>query len=111
MLLSRDLRRPFWRGLFHAIAVVLYIIFVSLIFLSVTPLFTGNAGALMEIVFGLFLTTLSIALCGYFIFFEPLKKMLHHHFQAGSVMLFSTLGWLFVFLLLFVVGFVVTLPY
>lgn len=111
MLLSRDLRRPFWRGFAHALGVMFYIIFVSLIYLSVTPFFTGDAGLLMEVVFGLFLTTLSVAMCGYFIFFEPLKKMLHHHFKAGTVLLASTLGWLFVFLIIFVVGFVLTLPY
>lgn len=109
MILSRDLRKPFWRGFFHAIAVFLYTVFVSLIFLSVTPYFTGDVGLLMEIVFGLFLTTLSIAMCGYFIFFEPLKQMLHHHFQAGTVMLASTLGWLFIFLIIFVLGFVLSL--
>lgn len=109
MLFSRDYRRPFWRGLSHAILVVLYVIFISLIYLTVTPLFQHVGGLLIEVVFGLFVTVLTVAICGYFIFFEPLKKMLHHHFKAGTVMLASTLGWLFIFLVVFVMGYVFTL--
>ena len=109
MLFSRDYRRPFWRGFAHAVLIVLYVLFISLVFLAMTPLFQHVAGPLIELVFGLFISIFSLAVCAYLIFFEPLKKMLHHHFRAGSVMLASTLGWLFLFLLLFLIGFILTL--
>lgn len=110
MTLSRDYRRPFWLGLLHAVAVVLYLVFISLLLLAITPyLVTGStAGILLQFLFGLFVTVFSIAFCGYLIFFEPMKLIMHHHFRAGSVMVASTLGWLFILLLVFTLGYALT---
>lgn len=111
MFFSTNYRKPFWIGFLHAIIVLLYTVFTALIYLSITPLFTSIDIALIEVVFGLFLTIVSLAIGAYFIFFAPLKLMLHHGFKQGTVMLASTLGWLFLFLLLFIAGLVVTYPY
>lgn len=94
-----------WRGLLHAAFVLFYLIFISIIYLSVTPLFAGVVHLLVQIVFGLFVTVLSVAICAYFIFFEPMKLIMHHHFKAATMLLLSTLGWLFIFLITFVLGF------
>jgi hypothetical protein len=110
MLFSRDYQKPFWIGFLHALIIVLYTIFTALVYLSITPLFASQVAPVIEVIFGLFLTIVSIAISGYFIFFAPLKLMLHHGFKPGTVMIASTLGWLFIFLVIFIVGFVVTLP-
>lgn len=109
MLFSRDYRRPFWRGFFHALAVVIYATFVSMVFLSLDTLYAGDVAPVIRLVFGLFLVILTIAVCGYLIFYEPIKQILHHHFKAASTMIWSTLGWLFVFLIIFLIGLVLTL--
>ncbi len=88
--------------------VMLYCIFVSLVVLSLNNLFGDDIGVAIQFVVWLFLVVLSVAVCGYFIFYESMKKVIHHHFKAGSVMMASTLGWLFVFLVIFLVGLVVT---
>ncbi len=111
MFFSTDYRKPFWIGFLHACIVLLYTIFTVLIYLSITPLFLGIISPIIEMVFGLFLTVVSLAIGAYFIFFAPLKLMLHHGFKQGTVMLASTLGWLFLFLLLFIVGLMITFPY
>ncbi len=111
MLFSTDYRKPFWIGFLHAVIVLLYTVFTALIYLSITPLFSGITAPLIEVIFGLFLTIVSLAIGAYFIFFAPLKLMLHHGFKQGTVMLASTLGWLFLFLLIFIVGLVVTFSY
>src|SRR3989338_5246450 len=111
MLLARDYQRPFWRGFFHAVAVVLYCLFVALIFFSLNALYRGEITGVIAWTFGFFLIVLSCAVVGYLIFYEPMKKVLHHHFKAGQVMLVSTLGWLFVFLILFLLGLVWSTTY
>jgi hypothetical protein len=111
MFFSTNYQKPFWVGFLHAIIVLLYTIFTALIYLSITPLFASINIVLIEVVFGLFLTIVSLAIGAYFIFFAPLKLMLHHGFKHGTVMLASTLGWLFLFLLFFIVGLVITYPY
>jgi hypothetical protein len=111
MFLSTDYRKPFWIGFLHATIVLLYTVFTALIYLSITPLFNGVTVPIIEVIFGLFLTIVSLAIGAYFIFFAPLKLMLHHGFKQGTVMLASTLGWLFLFLLIFIVGLVVTFSY
>jgi len=108
MIFSRDYRRPFWRGFVHALLVVLYGIFISLIILSLDGLFQDEIGIAIQVAVWFFLIVLSVATCGYLIFYEPTKKLLHHHFKAASVMMGSTLGWLFVFLVIFLIGLVVT---
>lgn len=110
MIFARDYQRPFWRGFFHAVLVSFYCVFISLIVLSLRSLFDGDIGLVIQVSFGLFLTVLTAAVCGFLIFFEPIKKVLHHHFRAAAVMMASTLGWLFVFLLIFLIGLVLTLP-
>lgn len=111
MLFHKDYRKPFWVGFLHAVIVLLYTIFTALIYLSITPLFDGIVAPLLEVIFGLFLTIVSLAIGAYFIFFAPLKLMLHHGFKQGTVMLASTLGWLFLFLLIFIVSLVLTVAY
>ncbi len=109
MLLSRDYRRPFWHGFLHAVFVVIYTTFISLIYFSLENLYIGEIGPLLQIVVGFFLSILTIAVCGYLVFYEPIKKILHHHFKAASIMIWSTLGWLFIFLLVFLIGLVKTI--
>jgi len=108
-LFSRDYRRPFWRGFFHALAVVIYSTFITLIFLSLEILYDGDISPIIQLSFTLFLTIITVAVCAYLIFFEPIKKLLHKHFKAANTMLWSTLGWLFIFLIIFLIGLVLTI--
>lgn len=109
MLLDRDYRNPFWHGFLHAVLVVIYLLFLSLIILNIEFMFQDQIGQVIRYTFNFFLIFLSVAVCGWLIFFEPLKKLLHHHFKAATVMMWSTIGWLFVFLILFILGLVLTL--
>lgn len=104
LLLDRDYRRPFWRGFLHAVLVTLYALFATLVIFSLNGLYRGEIGPVIQWTFGFFLVVLSCAVCGYLIFYEPIKKILHHHFKAGQMMLMSTLGWLFVFMVIFLLG-------
>lgn len=109
MIFRRDYREPFWNGLLHAVIVTVYLFFVSLLAMQLKYLYVGEIGEAIQLAFGLFLTVLSVAVCAWLIFYEPLKKLLHHHFKAATVMLTSTIGWLFIFMIIFVVGLVFTL--
>jgi membrane protease YdiL (CAAX protease family) len=109
MIFRRDYREPFWKGLLHAVIVTVYLFFVSLLAMQLKYLYIGEIGEAIQLAFGLFLTVLSVAVCAWLIFYEPLKKLLHHHFKAATVMLTSTIGWLFIFMIIFVVGLVFTL--
>ena len=111
MIFARDYQRPFWRGFFHAVAISLYCSFIALVLLSLKGLFYDEIGPVIRLVFMLFLLVLSAGVCGYLIFFEPIKKVLHHHFKASAVMMASTLGWLFVFLIIFLIGLVQSIGY
>ncbi|MBT3816771.1 MAG: hypothetical protein HOE80_00270 [Candidatus Magasanikbacteria bacterium] len=109
MLFSRDYRRPFWLGLAHAVLVIVYVLFVSLLIMQMSYLFNGQIAQVLQMAFGLFLLILSVAVCAWLIFYEPIKKLLHHHFKAATVMLLSTIGWLFIFMIIFIMGLVFTL--
>lgn len=109
MNLSRDYRRPFWHGFFHAVLVVAYLLFISLVILQIEGLYQGRVGEVVRTTFNLFLVVLSVAMCAWLIFYEPLKKLLKFHFRAASVMLISTLGWLFTFMIIFLVMLSVTI--
>lgn len=112
MLFSKNYRKPFWRGLFHAIIVALYCIFISLVYLSLAQIIQVNEILpLIRFTFWLFFALVSIAVCGYFVFFESMKHILNRDFKAGSVMLASTLGWLFIFLIIFILGFALNFTY
>lgn len=109
MIFSRDYRQPFWHGLLHAGLVVVYVFFLALLVTQMQQLYRGEIGVVIQYAFGLFLVILSVALCAWLIFYEPFKKLIHHHFKAATVMLLSTLGWLFVFMTIFIVGLVLSL--
>lgn len=109
MLFSRDYQKPFWRGFFHALLIVAYTLFISLVVLSLRALFNGEIGFAIQVAFFVFLAVFSIGVCGFLIFYEPMKKLFHQHFKAASVMVASTLGWLFVFMIVFLVGLVLSL--
>lgn len=106
MLISRDYQRPFWRGFLHAGLVVVYCLFITLVVFSLSYLFIDEVGVFIRMVFQFFLLVMSVAVCGYLIFFEAIVKSMHHHFKAASVMLLSTFGWLFIFLIVFLLGLV-----
>ncbi len=110
MVLARDYQKPFWHGFFHAVLVACYCVFMSLVLISVRDLLNGEIGGVILLSFGLFVSVLSAGICGFLIFFEPIKKILHHHFRAAGVMMASTLGWLLVFLVIFLIGLVFSLP-
>ena len=86
--------------------VSLYSIFMGIVLMSLKGLFYDEIGPVIRLIFTLFLLALSAGVCGYLIFFEPIKKVLHHHFKASAVMMASTLGWLFIFVVIFLVGLV-----
>lgn len=88
----------------HAALIVLYCVFISLVVQSLDVLLFDAIGDVAKFCFYFFLAILSFGVCGYLIFFEPIKKILHHHFRASAVMMASTLGWLFVFLIIFLLG-------
>jgi hypothetical protein len=109
MLFARDYQKPFWRGFFHAAAIAGYSLFLAIVLLSLRRLFNGEIGPVIAWTTAVFLFLLSVAVIGYLIFFEPMKSVMHHHFRAATVMLGSTLGWLFTFLVIFLAGLVATL--
>lgn len=109
MTYGRDYQKPFWRGFLHAILVAGYSLFLAVVVLSLRRLF-GDMGPVVMVAFYIFISLLSLALLGYLIFFEPMKSIMHHHFKSAAVLLGSTLGWLFAFLIIFLVGLVLTLP-
>jgi hypothetical protein len=106
MLFKRDYQKPFWQGFFHAVGVVFYILFISIVLLSLNQLFLPDLNLVIQLAFLIFLTVLSTAVCAYFIFYSPLKLVVHRHFKAASVMIASTFGWLFIFLIIFLLGLV-----
>lgn len=108
MLFSRDYREPFWKGFLHAVLVSMYLFFIALIAFQLPYLYNGEVGQAIQLAFQFFLLVLSVAVCGSLVFYDPVKKLLHHHFRAATVMLLSTIGWLFVFMLVFVLGLVFT---
>lgn len=105
MLFQPNYRKPFWKGLFHALIVLFYCLFISLVYLSLSQVIGENVLPLVQVSFWLFFTLVSLVICGYFVFFEPMKKILNNEFKAGAVMIASTLGWLFIFLVIFILGF------
>jgi hypothetical protein len=110
MIFARDYQKPFWRGFFHAVGITAYSLFLAAVLLSLKRLFNGEISRMVSVAFLVFISLLSIALTGYLMFFEPMKRMMRHHFKAAAMLLGSTLGWLFVFLIIFLVGLVLTLP-
>lgn len=110
MTFARDYQKPFWRGFFHAVGIAAYSLFLAVVLLSLKRLFNGEISIVVGVSFLVFIALLSIALVGYLIFFEPMKRLMHHHFKPAAVMLGSTLGWLFVFMVVFLAGLVATLP-
>lgn len=109
MLYRRDYQKPFWRGLLHAFFIGFYAVFLAIILLSLKKLFAGDIGLVIRLAFGIFLGILSFGLCGYLLFYEPLALIMHHHFKAATIMLVSTLGWLLIFLVVFLIGLVYTI--
>ncbi len=110
MFFSTNYRRPFWKGLFHALMVVFYCLFISLMYLSLVDIVKEQVLAVVRLTFWLFFGLVSVAIVGYFIFFEPMKKLLNNEFKVGAVMIASTLGWLFTFLIIFILGFALNFP-
>lgn len=104
MRFSRDYRRPFWKGFLHASLVVVYTLFMSLLITQMPYVFGTEIGQVIQVMFGLFLTILSVAICAWLIFYEPMKKLMHFHFKAATTMLLSTIGWLFVYMIVFIFG-------
>lgn len=86
-----------------------YSLFLAVVVLSLRRLL-GDMGSVVTVAFCIFISLLSLALLGYLIFFEPMKSIMHNHFKSATVLLGSTLGWLFSFLVIFLVGLVLTLP-
>ncbi len=109
MIFSRDYRRPFWHGFFHALLVTVYSLFLALIVMQMNYLYQGDVGIVFRTAFNLLLIIVSVAICAALIFYQPIRNMMHHHFRAATVMLLSTLGWLFIFVIIFLIGLSVTL--
>lgn len=101
-------QKPFWMGLFHALSIVLYCTFISLVWMSITPLLDESIAPMMNLLIMIFVSLLSVAVVAYFIFFEPIKLTIHHHFKQASVLVMSTFGWLFVFLAMIIIAVVTT---
>ncbi len=110
MHLSRDYRQPFWHGFFHASLVMIYTLFLALLLRQLDVLFSGGIAPVIRLAFQLFLLIFSVAVCAGLIFYEPVKKLLHFHFKAATVMLLSTFGWLFIYLIIFIYGLLLTAP-
>lgn len=106
MIFSRDYRRPFWRGFIHSVFVVMYCLFITTVILSLNVLYQGEIGAVIQMTLALFITVLSVAVCAYLIFYEPMQYIMHSRAKAGQVMMISTLGWLIIFLIIFLLGLV-----
>lgn len=104
--MNKKIRISFWKGLLHALAIVLYVMFISLVWISVSDALQAVYTPIINVVFGLFVLILSFGICAYFLFFEPFKLIVHKHFKPASVLIASTFGWLFVFLIVFLIGFI-----
>jgi len=109
MLFQRDFQRPFWQGFVHAVILTMYVIFVAIISYSMPLLLGTDIDIVIQWAFYIFIVVLSLALGGYLIFYEPIKSILHNHTKRATVMIISTIGWLFVFLIVFLLGLVWTL--
>lgn len=110
MLFHTDYRKPFWQGFFHAVLVSVYCFFLSLVVLSLQRIYNGEISVVIQYTFSLFLIIVSVAVAAWLIFYEPMKKLLHRRFKQATVMLASTLGWLFIFMIIFLLGLVFSLP-
>jgi hypothetical protein len=104
--IHKHYRIPFWKGCLHAFILLLYVLFMSLSWVSISQILTTEFTPLVHLALGLFVLILSLGFCVYFLFFEPLKLIVHHHFKAATMMMFSTFGWLLIFFTLFIIGFV-----
>lgn len=109
MIFASKYRKSFWHGLFHAMLIVVYTFFLTLMVLQLQSLYQGEIGLVIRTAFGLFLAVISVGVYGWLLFFEPVKLLFHHHFKEGTVLMLSTLGWLFIFLMVFLFGLVFTL--
>lgn len=107
MLFKRDYRHPFWRGFLHALAVAIYCVFAAMVYLSFGSLYSGVSDVL-RVVLNLLFAVVSIVILGYLVFYEPIKKDLRRHYKAATVMLISTIGWLIIFCVVFLVGLALT---
>lgn len=105
-MLKNKYTKPFWHGLFHALSITFYTLFISFVWLAVLPYLSAGVGPEISLIFTIFILILSFAVVSYFIFFEPFKLIVHHHFKAATVMITSTLAWLLVFFIIFVIGFI-----
>ena len=106
MLFSKNYRQPFWHGFFHAMLIILYVLFLAVFARQLEFLYNNEIEVLIRYTFGIFRGVLSVGVCGWLLFYEPLKRLFHHQFKAATVMLLSTLGWLFIFMLIFIFGLV-----
>ena len=109
MFLNRDYRIPFWHGFFHAILVLVYVSFLALLVNQLGLVFQDDVGTVIRYTFLFFLGVVSVAICSALVFYEPIKKLLHHHFKGATIMLLSTIGWLFIFLIIFLFGLVMSI--
>ena len=77
--------------------------------MSLNRLFADQIPYIVQVAFWVFLFVVSVAICGYLVFYEPMDKLLRKHFRAASVMMMSTLGWLLIFMIIFLAGLALTL--
>lgn len=104
MLLKRDYQQPFWRGFFHAVIVTLYSIFIGALSFSLQYLYVDEIDFVTRWSAAVFIIIVSLAVCGWVIFYEPMKRITHRDLKAGTVMMISTVGWLLLFFIVFILG-------
>ena len=102
-------RKAFWHGLLHATYTTVYALFIGFVMTQIPMLFGGQIAVLIEMTFWVFTIILSVAVVGWLIFYEPVKYIFDKKYRAATVMLLSTLGWLFIFLIIFLLSLVLTL--
>lgn len=105
MFFHKDYRKPFWHGLRHAVLAAFYSVFIALVVFSTDNVLASSA-PFGRFLVRTFLAVISIGILGYLLFYEALVHDLKHDFKKAAVMLWSTLGWLFIFIMLFLIGFI-----
>lgn len=107
MFFISNSQQPFWDGLRHACGAMLYVVFAGVLVYALEPFITGLPSVFLLLFYAM-LAVVSFAILGILVFYAPVRSMYHHRFRTASVMMSSTVGWLLIFLIIFVLSFVGT---
>ncbi len=93
-------KKTILHSLFHALAVIAYILIVVFIMNSMTTLFADQSDNFWTPVLVLMLFVVSAAITGSIVLGKPILLYLDGQKKEGILFLGYTIGWLFIFMLL-----------